>query len=77
MTDESECQLAEWHEATPIADRDFGKPSLMIVMMHAKGDMLMATPTIRALALQNPDLEISVMGLGQTEERDFKTSRNL
>ena len=73
MTDESECQLAEWHEATPIADRDFGKPSLMIVMMHAKGDMLMATPTIRALALQNPDLEISVMGLGQTEERDFKT----
>ena len=73
MTDESELQLAEWHEDTPIADRDFGKPSLMIVMMHAKGDMLMATPTIRALALQNPDLEISVMGLGQTEERDFKT----
>ena len=74
MTDESECQLAEWHEETPIADRAFGKPSVMIVMMHAKGDMLMATPTIRALALHNPDLEISVMGLGQTEERDFKTS---
>ena len=73
MTDESELQLAEWHEETPIADRAFGKPSVMIVMMHAKGDMLMATPTIRALALQNPDLEISVMGLGQTEERDFKT----
>ena len=73
MTDETELKLAEWHEDTPIDKRDFGKPSVMLVLMHAKGDMLMATPTIRALASQNPDLEISVMGLGQTEERDFKT----
>ena len=73
MTDESELKLAKWDENTPIGERDFGNPSVMLVLMHGGGDMLMATPTIRALASQNPHLEISVMGLGKTQERDFKT----
>ena len=73
MTDESELKLAKWDENTPIDARDFGNPSVMLVLMHGGGDMLMATPTIRALASQNPNLEISVMGLGKTQERDFKT----
>ena len=73
MTDESELKLAKWDENTPIDKRDFGNPSVMLVLMHAGGDMLMATPTIRALASQNPNLEISVMGLGKTNEKDFKT----
>ena len=74
MTDESELKLAKWDENTPIDARDFGNPSVMLVLMHGGGDMLMATPTIRALASQNPNLEISVMGLGKTQERDFKTA---
>ena len=69
MTDESELKLAKWDENTPIDARDFGNPSVMLVLMHGGGDMLMATPTIRALASQNPNLEISVMGLGKTQER--------
>ena len=73
MTDETELKLAKWDENTPIDARDFGNPSVMLVLMHGGGDMLMATPTIRALASQNPNLEISVMGLGKTQERDFKT----
>ena len=73
MTDETELKLAKWNENTPIDERDFGNPSVMLVLMHAGGDMLMATPTIRALASQNPNLEISVMGLGKTNEKDFKT----
>ena len=55
MTDETELKLAKWDENTPIDKRDFGNPSVMLVLMHAGGDMLMATPTIRALASQNPE----------------------
>lgn len=73
MTDETGIQLAEWHEDTPVEKRDFGKPSLLLVLLHAGGDMLMATPTIAKLKSENPDLQISVMGLGITKERDFKT----
>ena len=73
MTDESELKLAKWDENTPIDKRDFGNPSVMLVLMHAGGDMLMATPTIRGKQAQNPNLEISVMGLGKTNEKDFKT----
>ena len=33
----------------------------------------MATPTIAKLKADNPNLEISILGLGKTEEKDFNT----
>ena len=73
MTDESTVQLAEWTEDMPIKKRKFGNPSILIVAMHAGGDMLMLTPTLAKLKQENIYLEISVMGLGKTKEKDFKT----
>ena len=72
MTDETYLELAEWHDDV-IAERFWGNESLLIVMCHGLGDVLMLTPTIRALKLENPSLEISVMGLGKIDERDFRT----
>ena len=73
MTNEDIVQLAKWNESEPVEARDFGVPSHLLVLLHAKGDMLMATPMIAKLKKETPDLEISVLGLGKTKERDFRT----
>lgn len=74
MTDETYLKLAEWDESLPIDQRNWGNKSLLILMMHGLGDVLMLTPTVEALKRKHPDLEISVMGLGQTNERYFATA---
>lgn len=66
-------ELAEWTEDDHPDKRDYGKPSVLILLCHGMGDCLMATPAIHKLKQQNSDLMISVMGLEETEERDFKT----
>lgn len=73
MTDETRLELAEWHEDTPIKERNFGRPSQLLVLLHGGGDMLMATPMIAKLKQETPDLELSILGLGKTKERDFKS----
>ena len=73
MTNEAIVELTEWVETADIKAREFGNPSQLLVLLHANGDMLMATPAIAKLKKDTPDLEISVMGLGKTKERDFRT----
>lgn len=73
MTDESYLELAEWHEEQNINDRPFGSDSVLLVLLHGNGDLLMATPAIKKLKDRNPQLQVSVLGLGQTKDRDFKT----
>ena len=71
MTDETMLNLANWRDTD--TGHEWGNDSLLMILMHGGGDVLMATPTIEALKAVNPTLEISVMGLGETHERDFKT----
>ena len=71
MTDETMLKLANWRDTD--ASHEWGNDSLLMILMHGGGDVLMATPTIEALKAVNPNMEISVMGLGETNERDFKT----
>jgi len=71
MTDETMLRLTNWRDDD--ASHEWGNDSLLLILMHGGGDVLMATPTIEALKVGNPNLEISVMGLGVTGERDFKT----
>ena len=73
LTDEDSVQLTQWREDQPISERDFGKPSVLLVCLHANGDNLMLTPTVRQMKADNPDLEISIMGMEKTEQKDFKT----
>jgi len=61
MEGEEGVELAIWRDDP--AERDLGRPSLLIVMMHGAGDQFWLTPTVRQLKQNNPDLILGLLVL--------------